>query len=711
MRRLLLLASLLLAIPLAAHAQSAAVPSGYSIAVLSAPSPPPIDGNVDSPAWANAPKVQLLHDLRNGGAADQPTTVYVERDANYLYIGVDAKQRASIEATQHTNDVGQGTDDTFSVYLWPDGPSGIEYQFSSNPIGTHYQFSSENTAYAPAWQSVGRIVPGGYQITMRIPLSAIRAGSGTDWRVQFQRTVLLTLDDYVWAYSPAMSGPGNPVYAGHLTGIQTRRALRPQPRFGLYALGQSGSNTLGDATSRMGLDASIPFTATSSFVATIHPDYSNVEQDQQTIAPTAYQRYYSEVRPFFTQLQNFYDPFNCIGCPGVNELYTPAIPTPRDGFAVEGHQGPISYASFDSIGDQRNDTATAVTYQTEDQKFNVSGQQVTASGINADACGPGISAADCYGLTPGTSLSDRLTTFGATYNDQRGLFEYFTYGADRGTLVTNDAQAQRYDGGIGTYNKNGFAGIAVRKIGAYYNPVDGFVQQNDLAGFDANADNTWYLNPKGVITRVIGFVNYDRYTNARGQEDLFDDQAAIGITFGQRTHVRLQTGSDYTLLPDGNFVPINQNGINLLLNYHTSSPISFSYFTGRFGPGRVDAWTRSATIAVTPRSSLTFEADNDVQWLDAGGRNMLWLERASYALQAGKNSSFAVGVRRILGADPQLENGPLQSGLNAWNVSAAFYKRLPHDELYLVYGDASALYTKPALILKLIHYFGAEKGT
>jgi hypothetical protein len=36
---------------------------------------------------------------------------------------------------------------------------------------------------------------------------------------------------------------------------------------------------------------------------------------------------------------------------------------------------------------------------------------------------------------------------------------------------------------------------------------------------------------------------------------------------------------------------------------------------------------------------------------------------------------------------------------------------LPHDELYLAYGDASQLSTLPQLVVKLIHYFGAEKGT
>ncbi len=51
------------------------------------------------------------------------------------------------------------------------------------------------------------------------------------------------------------------------------------------------------------------------------------------------------------------------------------------------------------------------------------------------------------------------------------------------------------------------------------------------------------------------------------------------------------------------------------------------------------------------------------------------------------------------------------ASLNAWNLSAVFYQRLAHAELYLVYGDANALSTAPQFIIKFIRYLGAEKGT
>ncbi|HXW77730.1 MAG TPA: hypothetical protein VEJ20_09985, partial [Candidatus Eremiobacteraceae bacterium] len=49
--------------------------------------------------------------------------------------------------------------------------------------------------------------------------------------------------------------------------------------------------------------------------------------------------------------------------------------------------------------------------------------------------------------------------------------------------------------------------------------------------------------------------------------------------------------------------------------------------------------------------------------------------------------------------------------VNQPNISFSFYRRLGHDELYVVYGNPNAVTTSPALIVKYIHYFGAEKGT
>lgn len=656
-------------------------------------SPPPIDGTLNDPSWQNtAAKVSLQWDLRDQQPANQQTTAYVMTDGRYLYVGFDAQQRQAIEAGQHTNDTSLTDNDYVAVYFWPNGSNGFQYSFTANPNGTHVASSSENTAYAPSWRSAGREHSGGYTVTMRIPLNAIKGANGGAWGLQFARYVAATQDDYVWQHA-AQQGSGfeaSSVYSGFLAGVPAQPALRPKPRIGIYELGELASRTIGGSTSRIGADISLPVTTSTSFVATLHPDYSNVELDQQTIQPTAYQRFYQEVRPFFTQLANFYNFGTCVGCLG-QELYTPAIPTPRAGYAIEGKQGPTSFAAFDAIGiDGRRDDAQTFAIHSADTKSLFSIQRV---GVNF----PGF--------------HDDVQYLNVSHDSLKGLFEYVGYGDEHGTQVANPSQAQRKEAGMGFYGRNGGIYFALRHIGEEYSPADGFIQHTDVAGYDLNGDYTWYYKSSAFFPRVIVAANVDRYHGTDVGLNQTDASFAVGADFLKIWHIRGQTGSSYLRLNDGMFTPVTQNGIDLSYHYHTPTVTTISWYTGRFGPGKLDSWSRSTTLRAGPRGYLSFEADSNRQWLDGGTTYTSWLEKATYTYENGSNSSIGVGVRRIIGAFPVLENGFPNPALNGWNLSLAYHLRFAHNELYLVYGDANAFQTAPRFVIKLIEYAGADKGT
>lgn len=655
--------------------------------------PPVIDGTLSDPAWkTEAAKVQLGWNLRDQQPANQPTTAYVMTDGRYLYVAFDAQQRQPIQAGQHTDDSSLTDNDYVGVYLWPNGSNGFQYSFMANPVGTHVEYSSENTAYAPAWRSAGREHPGGYTVTMRIPLAAIKGANGSAWGLQFARYVASTQDDYVWQHS-AQQGQGNEassIYSGFLAGVPAQTALRPKPRVGVYELGQIAAKSIGGSTSRVGVDVSIPITATTSFVSTLHPDYSNVELDQQTIQPSAFARFYQEVRPFFTQLSNFYNSGTCVGCTG-QELYTPGIPTPRAGFAVEGKQGPLSFAAFDAIGvDGRRDDAETFRIHTDDTKTALSVQRV----------GVGL---------PG--VLDNVTYVNAGHDSLKGLFEYAGYGTESGTAISDPGQAKRREAGVGMYGRNGGLYFGLRHIGAQYAPLDGLFQQPDIAGYDVNGDYTWYYNSSSLFPRVIVAANVDRYHGSAAGLNQSDTTLAAGADIKKLWHVRLQTGSSYVRLADGTFTPVTQNGVDLYYHYHTPTVTQLSWYTGRFGPGTVDSWIRNTTLHAGSRGYVSLEADNNIQWLDGGGAYRSWLEKATYTYENGSNSSIGIGVRRIIGASPVLSDGTPNPDLNGWNLSLAYHVRFAHNELYMVYGDANAFQTAPRFVIKLIEYAGADKGT
>ena len=700
-RAVAVFAVLAFAVPALSTAAAPAPPAAFagSIHIPTVATPPVLANGLADPAWKAAVRIPVDYDMRTRRLDPGASTAYALLSGKHLFVAFHAVQHARIVAGQRQDNVGLGNDDGVVVYLYPDGPSGFVYAFVVNPRGIHSAYSSENTAYAPTWQSSGKITPDGYTVTMEIPLDAIKGGKNGIWRANFRRVESQTLDDYVWSYAPnAVAGNDPPpVDAGTLIGFPlANAAARPQPRIGIYGLGAIASRSAGGNTSRAGADISIPLTRTTSFVSTIHPDYSNVEIDQQTISPTAFPRYFSDVRPFFTQQQNYYNNFSCFSCQGTQSLYTTSIPTPRYGNAIEGKQGLFSFAGFDAVGVARDDNAQSLSVQSRDQKLSASLQQ---------------SATSVDGMV------DRVDTLGAGYDSQKGLAFGASDSQERGSLVSAANQGQWLNVGVGFYDKSQGLYSSWQRIGAEYNPIDGYVANNNIAGYSSNYQKTWYRAKEDVIPRVLFYAQTDLFHNPDGRVGQSDDQVALGVDLQhllgiqQLMHLRGQIGSSYVRLNDGVLVPVSQNGLDFTYGYRTGTPIEVTYYTGRFGPGKLDYWTRDFNALIAKKITLTLEDDDGDQRLDNGMRQTQWLERGSLTWQEGGNRSLSVGVRRIVGPGPILDfSMPPPPSLDSWNLSAAYYQRWPHDELYIVYGDASRLSTVPQFIVKIIHYVGAEKG-
>ena len=737
------------AFPLRAAAQPSAI-GELTIPVVTAPLP--LDPRLPPETWSAVPAVTLGWDVQHQAAATETSVARVATDGKNVYVRFDIRQRETLLAQQHNNNVGDGTDDEAWIDLWPGGNKGFSYQFAATSNGTHFQYSSENTAYAPTWESFGAAYGGGFVVTMRIPLKIMHGAVGGGWKMQLVRIVRSTGERQIWSYGAGQTNGDDVTFAGSLRGLGAPNLSRPLPRVGLYGLGQLGSTGSGLSTARLGADYSIPVTSTASFYGTIHPDYSNVEVDQSTISPTAFARYFNEVRPFFTQGANFYDSFDCVTCPGISQLYTPSIPTPRDGYAFEGKHGLFTGAAFDAIGVGRIDAGQLFKYVTPDNRVDVTAQRIT------DDCSvPGTT--NCpYGAA---LVHDDTATTGISYNDRKHISTYFNYGSESGSTVAAGNQAQRYDGGFFGYTNTFGIGAAMRKVGYFYNPADGLVQHPDIAGYAAFIDKIWLFDAHSFLNSAGAQFFVDRYHNASGALDQSDTQLLVDVLTRGRWDFQGSIGSSYLLANNcldgsGNsiavtpanqtqyascqiFTPINQQGIGVVYHSGTanapgnfpnhgssSTPTTITYNTGRFGPGRLDAWSRVSTMRAGLRGTVSLEADNTIQYLDSGGTNKQWLERASFSEAVNPDTSLSVGMRRIVGTPPLVYTAAPQSCTTvivnpppgtvarctgAWNLSFAFHHRSPHDELYFAYGDASQLSTYPAFVLKFIHYVGAEKGT
>jgi len=675
---------------------------------------PPLSPTSSQRAWPKSSGIALRWDVGHAQSATEPTTVLVTTDGKFLYVRFDAKQRAPIIASQHSNDTVAGgsninggiawPDDAVWVDLWPTGPGGFQYQFEANPNGAHNEASTENTSFAPHWSSSGAIRDGGYAVTMAIPLDVIHGAHAGTWRMQFVRYVRSTGALNVWSYDTAQTNPDDPARAGYVTIPAMARIPIPKPRVGLYGLGAIASATAGGSTSRVGADWSVPVAQTAALFGTFHPDYSDVEIDQQTISPTVYQRVYTEVRPFFTQAAPYYNNFNCSVCSGFRTtLYSPAIPTPAQGYAFEGKDGLFGLAAFDAIGDGRTDAASAVNYTSYDTHWNASFQHVTA---------------DVPGIVDDTNQAG-LSWWNGKYFDV-----YANYATDRGTNVTDSGQGNWLDAGTAWVTQHFAIAGSLRTVGAQFDPVDGFDSHPGIAGYGLYAARVWTFKPQDLLSSIGIDGIVDRYQGPTYGQAQSDNQVLLDFLTKGTIDLQLYSGSAYWRF--GSLLePISQNA-GFSLTYHSgmqnnlnnfpthgssATPTSIQYYTGKYGlGGRLDTWYRTSTIRVGNRGSLTLMLDNTAQWLTKGPANVQWFDGVSYAYQISANSSFAVGVRRVVGFPPQPNGGGNCQGTCS-NVSFAYHLRLRNEELYAAYGNPNALVTVPQAIFKVIFYAGGEKGT
>jgi hypothetical protein len=514
-------------------------------------------------------------------------------------------------------------------------------------------------------------------------------GAQPTWLMNITRYEVTTGSLYAWSGGENFQGTTDVNYAAPLINMPKVSAARPKSRVGVYGLANMQSSPLGGFTSRVGADVAIPITNGTSLVAAIHPDFSNVENDQQTISPTAFRRFFSETRPFFTQGSNFYNVYECDSCPNENSLYTPSIPTPRDGYAIEGHEGRLSFGGFDAVGFGRNDAAQSMVFRTKPGNLFISGQRVSVN-------------------MPG--LKDDTLQFGTKWDDLKHRFIYANYGTERGTLINDPTQAKFMEIGGGYYTANTFTGGGIRRIGSQYNPYDGFVGNQAIAGWSIFSNHNWY--PRGgFVKQINGYISFDRYKDTTGLGKALEDQGTgIDIVTRKLWEFSTNVGSDYFLI-NGAMTPITQQSSSIIYHSGTATPTKLELSTGMFGDGRLNAWNRSTTFSIDKRFFVTLQAYDTQQFLPTGV-NTQWLERFSVAIAQGPDASIAFGVRRIIGKGPLLGTFQDLSCLTGCsNISFAYHRKFGINEFYMAYGDPSRLNTRAQFLVKLIRYLGAAKGT
>jgi hypothetical protein len=705
-------------------------PTG-SFAAVRVDKPPALDAALTDPAWDKAVVATGLQTITTQKPSPFASRFMLLYDDANLYVGMKLDQTgAPVTATQSANDVGFGLDDFAGIGIDPSGNGGQVYFFMTTPLGTRYQQSTESVRFAPPWTAVAARSGSGWSAMMVIPLRVLRRPSGSvqTWRFDYIRRIAALNVNESWAYDSTMNdgggGTGGFPQAGDarfwprltdlkIAGGPARRPPRAEV-YGLAAAGedrrrfqQADGNFVQTGTRSVGADVVVPLTGTSAFVAAIAPDYSNVEVDQQTIAPQEFRRALAEYRPFFTQGANFFNPISLNGINAApNQIfYSPAIGPFDRGLKLEGAEGFQSFGALEAQGTGFDDMVFGYKHATPNRAFAWSVDGV----ITHHRAGN-----DTIDQREGDDSTWQAQVGGRNVNT--GFVYALEYAREHGTFVTDDRQAYKSENFLDVHQHNYEVFTGYRMIGPQWAPVLGYTQNSDVRGPQTFFDLNGTLAPNGWIKRADLFVTADRFVDGSGAVHQADTNVNLDLQFKNGLHLFGGPYSSFLRTYDSGLVgyPFYTGGVTRTYAFHsvnlgwkegTPAPINASYSWGPFADLFLQQLTLSTSRAIGKRWSVGAEVDGTRERPTFGGdSNGQWLRRITVGENIDASTNFSLSLRGISGT-----GGFAQPGVN---LAGSFHHRFKNDsELFFNYGTPAAPTTLQRVVLKYVLRTGGGAGT
>ena len=351
-----------------------------------------VDGVLDEPVWRKAARLVGFSQYQpvDQVPAVEPTEVLVWYSATAIYFGVRAREiHGDLVHATHADRDNIDADDYVQILLDTYNDRRRAFLFGVNPFGVQ-QDGVRSDAYAGGaggtysggggfasldilngnvdlnpdfiWQSRGRLVPGGYDVEIRIPFKSLRFAGGKveTWGINVLRRVQHSGYQDSWApvVRASASFMNQSGWLEGMTGIRRGLVLNLTPvvtdRINgdttaggyHYAAGRAG---VGEA--QLGLDVHYGVTPNLSLDGTVKPDFSQVEADVgQVTLNQRFALFYPEKRPFFLDGLELLDTPNQL-------IYTRRIVSPDAGAKLAGKVGRWTIAAI-VTSDSTSESAT-----------------------------------------------------------------------------------------------------------------------------------------------------------------------------------------------------------------------------------------------------------------------------------------------------------------------------------------------------------------
>ena len=264
-----------------------------------------IDGTLDEPAWAAAPigTPFIQQSPRPGNEATLHTTVRVLVDDTAIYIGVRLDD-ASAHAIQAP--IGRRDDENNSDWCFVEIDSRRDrrtaFSFGVNPAGMQVDgVFVDDTSYDSTWNAVwdaaATVDDHGWTAEYRIPFSVLAfdrpaPGRPMTWGLNVYRSNPHTGEVSNWS-------PRTPQLAG-VVSLFNDLVVDARPASRRVDVTPYGSISSADGP-RAGVDVDVGLGGNVSLVASVLPDFGQVEADPAQLNLTSFELFLPERRPLFTE--------------------------------------------------------------------------------------------------------------------------------------------------------------------------------------------------------------------------------------------------------------------------------------------------------------------------------------------------------------------------------------------------------------------------
>ncbi len=283
---------------------------------------PIIDGRLGDPAWDHVPWSQgdfTQVEPDKGKPASVQTKFKILYDAKNLYVIFRCydPEPSKIVSRMSRRDSFDGDWVELNIDSYYDKRTAFSFTSSVSGVkGDEYVSNNGDNwdaSYEPIWYLKTSIDEEGWIAELRIPLSQLRFANKPEltWGINVQRLFFRNQERSQWQYIPPDAG-GYVHLMGEINGIN---GIKPQKQLEIqpYVVGKAETFekeegnpylTGSSAAVDVGLDAKIGLTSDITLDLTVNPDFGQVEADPSQVNLTAFELFFREQRPFFTEGNN-----------------------------------------------------------------------------------------------------------------------------------------------------------------------------------------------------------------------------------------------------------------------------------------------------------------------------------------------------------------------------------------------------------------------